>query len=182
MDAGGVPLVAGIQPVVGEPGDYYDARGKVLRLTHGVHGRATPVAVGIAAHEAGHAIQDASGYRGMALRNLVVPLVGLGSQVAWTLLLAGVLIGMMRLVGLAIALFSSMVVVLLLELPIELDASRRGREGLRSSGMIANEEDPIVADVLNAAAWIHIAGALTGVLWLFRDPFQLGRSHRARGD
>lgn len=161
MRAGGVTDV-GIEPAAGELSDYYDARGKVLRLSREVHAGRSMAAVAVAAHEAGHAIQHASGYPGLVLRNAVVPLAGLGSQVIWMLIAAGLLIGMFRLIVAAIVLFWLVLILQLLDLPVELDASRRARRLLLSSGLVAAEGEPAVARMLDAAAWAHVAATLTG--------------------
>jgi Zn-dependent membrane protease YugP len=165
MRAGGVSGV-GIEPVAGELSDHYDPRNKVLRLSPDVYAGRSLTAMGVAAHEAGHAIQDASGYPGLVARNVIVPLATLGSQVFWLLIAAGLLVGMFRLIILGIILFSMVVVFQLLNLPVEFDASRRGREVLLSAGLVSVEEERVVARVLNAAAWTYVAAALTGVLTL----------------
>jgi Zn-dependent membrane protease YugP len=165
MRAGGVTGV-GIEPVAGELSDHYDPRNKVLRLSPDVYAGRSLAAMGVAAHEAGHAIQDASGYPGLVARNVIVPLATLGSQVFWLLILAGLLVGMFRLIILGIILFSMVVVFQLLNLPVEFDASRRGREVLLSAGLVSVEEERLVGRVLNAAAWTYVAAALTGVLTL----------------
>ena len=165
MRAGGVTGV-GIEPVAGELSDHYDPRNKVLRLSPDVYAGRSLAAMGVAAHEAGHAIQDASGYPGLVARNVIVPLATLGSQVFWLLIAAGLLLGMFRLIILGIILFSMVVVFQLLNLPVEFDASRRGREILLSAGLVSVEEERVVARVLNAAAWTYVAAALTGVLTL----------------
>ena len=111
--------------------DHYDPRHKVLRLSHGVYAGRSLAAVGVAAHEAGHAIQDASRYPGLVVRNLIVPLASIGSTIFWLLIMAGLMLGMMRLVLLGIILFSLTVVFQLINLPVEFNASRRGRQILR---------------------------------------------------
>ena len=171
MKAGGVENVA-IEPVQGELSDHYDPAHKVLRLSPKVYGGRSLAAVGVAAHEAGHAIQDATHYPGLVVRNLIVPLASIGSTVCWLPVMAGLLIGMTKLVFLGIILFSLTVVFQLINLPVEFNASRRGREVLRSTGVISPEEDQVVGKVLNAAAWTYVAGALTGVLTLL---FYLGQ-------
>jgi uncharacterized protein len=165
MRGGGVTGV-GIEPVAGELSDHYDPKNKVLRLSPDVYAGRSLAAMGVAAHEAGHAIQDASGYPGLVARNVIVPLATLGSQVFWLLIAAGLLLGMFRLIILAIILFSLVVVIQLLNLPVEFDASRRGREVLLSAGLVSVEEERVVGRVLNAAAWTYVAAALTGVLTL----------------
>jgi uncharacterized protein len=171
MRAGGVSEVA-IEPVRGELSDHYDPAHKVLRLSPRVYGGRSLAAVGIAAHEAGHAIQDATHYPGLVVRNLIVPLASIGSTICWLPVMAGLLIGMTRLVFLGIILFSLTVVFQIVNLPVEFNASRRGREMLRRANVISSAEDQVVGKVLNAAAWTYVAGALTGVLTLL---FYLGQ-------
>jgi hypothetical protein len=137
-----------------------------LRLSRDVYEGRSLAAMGVAAHEAGHAIQDATGYPGLVARNSIVPVASLGSQVFWLLILAGMLLGMFRLIVLGIILFSLIVLFQVLNLPVEFDASRRARQILLSAGLVSIEEEPVVARVLNAAAWTYVAAALTGVLWL----------------
>jgi uncharacterized protein len=179
MKAGGVNNVA-IEPVEGELSDHYDPAHKVLRLSPKVYRTRSLAAVGIAAHEAGHAIQDAKHYPGLVVRNLIVPLASIGSTVCWLPVIAGLLIGVTKLVLLGIILFSATVVFQIINLPVELDASRRGRELLRSTGVIRPEEDEVVGRVLNAAAWTYVAGALTGVLTLLYYLGQYGMLKRQR--
>ena len=181
MKAGGVGHVA-IEPVRGELSDHYDPAHKVLRLSPKVYGGRSLSAVGIAAHEAGHAIQDATRYPGLVVRNLIVPLASIGSTVCWLPVMAGLLIGMTKLVFLGIILFSLTVFFQIMNLPVEFNASRRGREMLRSTGVIRPEEDQVVGKVLNAAAWTYVAGALTGVLTLFYYIEEYGSLRRRRHD
>jgi len=173
MRAGGVQQV-GIEPVEGELSDHYDPAHKVLRLSPKVYSGRSLSAVGIAAHEAGHAIQDATHYPGLVIRNLIVPLASVGSTVCWLPVMAGLLIGLTKLVYLGIILFSLSVVVQVVNLPVEFNASRRGRALLRSTGVIRAEEDQAVGKVLNAAAWTYVAGALTGILTLLYYLARLG--------
>ena len=177
MRAGGVGEIP-IEPVQGELSDHYDPARKILRLSPKVFAGRSLSAVGIAAHEAGHAIQDATHYPGLVLRNWIVPLASIGSTVCWLPVMAGLLIGMTRLVFLGIILFSLTIVFQIVNLPVEFNASRRGREMLRSTGVISAQEDKVVGKVLNAAAWTYVAGALTGVLTLL---FYLGQYGMLRG-
>jgi Zn-dependent membrane protease YugP len=181
MRAGGVTGV-GIEPVVGELSDHYDPRSKVLRLSRDVYAGRSLAAMGVAAHEAGHAIQDATGYPGLTVRNFIVPLASLGSQVFWLLIAAGMMLGMFRLIIVGIVLFSLVVFFQVLNLPVEFDASRRGRQILLSAGLVSVEEEQAVARVLNAAAWTYVAAALTGVLTLFAYLSQFGLLGRRRND
>jgi Zn-dependent membrane protease YugP len=165
MRAGGAPAVT-IEPVEGELSDHYDPRQKILRLSHGVYDSRSLAAVGIAAHEAGHAIQDATHYPGLVVRNLIVPMASLGSMFFWIPTVAGMFLGVMKLVMLGILLFSVTVVFQLVNLPVEFNASRRGRLLLVSTGLISSDEEEVVAQVLSAAALTYVASTLTSVLQL----------------
>jgi Zn-dependent membrane protease YugP len=181
MRAGGVSGVA-IEPVAGQLSDHYDPGHKVLRLSEGVYGSRSLAALGIAAHEAGHAIQDASHFPGLVVRNAIVPIAGLGSTVFWILILAGLFLGMFRLIIAGIILFSLTVVFQLINLPVEFDASRRAREMLLSTGLISSDEDYEVGRVLNAAAWTYVAATLTSVMTLLYYLFQFGLLGGHRSD
>jgi Zn-dependent membrane protease YugP len=173
MDAGGATGVK-IEPVAGELSDHYDPGGKVLRLSPGVYGSRSLAAVGIAAHEAGHAIQDAAHYPGLVMRNMIVPMASVGSMLFWIPVMAGLILNVMKLVTLGIILFSLTVVFQIVNLPVEFDASRRGRQILLTTGLINSDEDQVVVKVLNAAAWTYVAGTLTSVLTLLFYLFQFG--------
>jgi Zn-dependent membrane protease YugP len=173
MKAGGVSGVA-IEPVAGELSDHYDPRQKVLRLSQGVYAGRSLASVGVAAHEAGHAIQDASHYPGLVVRNFIVPMASIGSAFFWVPLLAGLALGIMKLVLLAVILFSLSVIFQLVNLPVEFNASRRGRQILQSTGIVRAEEDQVVGKVLNAAAWTYVAATLTGLLTLLYYLIRLG--------
>jgi uncharacterized protein len=173
MQAGGATAVA-IEPVAGELSDHYDPRGKVLRLSQGVYGSRSLSALGIAAHEAGHAIQDASHYPGLVVRNLIVPMASIGSMLFWIPVVAGLFLGLMKLVMLGIILFSLTVIFQLVNLPVEFNASRRGRQILQSTGLVSPDEDQVVGKVLNAAAWTYVAATLTSVMTLLFYLVQLG--------
>lgn len=169
-----------IEPVEGYLSDHYDPRHKVLRLSPGVYGERSLAALGIAAHEAGHALQDAHGYSPLAVRNLMVPLAGFGSSFSWIVIFVGFFMGSMNLIIGGIALFSAVVVFQLVNLPVEFDASRRAREHLMTTGLITAAEEPVVAKVLNAAAWTYVAATLSSILtllyFLFRSGLLGGRS------
>jgi len=160
------PSAIAIEPAAGELSDHYDAFRKVLRLSHRIHDGRSLAALGVAAHEAGHAIQEAAAYPGLVVRNLVVPLASIGSQLFWLLILAGLLLGIDRLILAGLVLFYAVLIFQLLNLPIELDASRRARQALMTTGMIEGAEEPITVEVLNAAAWTYVASTLTGVVGL----------------
>ncbi len=139
---------------------------KILRLSASNYQDSSLAAVGVAVHEAGHAIQDASHYPLLVVRNLIVPLAAIGSNVSFTALLAGVIFQSMTLVWVGILLFSTVVVFQLVNLPVEFDASRRAREQLKLTGLITPEEDQVVGRVLGAAAMTYVAATLTSILQL----------------
>jgi uncharacterized protein len=155
-----------IEPVAGQLTDHYDPTHKVLRLSQGVYEGTSLAALGIAAHEAGHAIQDAQHYHGLVVRNLIVPIAGIGSSVFWLFIVAGLLLNVFQLVLVGVALFSVNVVFQLVNLPVEFDASRRARQSLLAIGLVDPREDATVGHVLNAAAWTYVATTLTSVLSL----------------
>ena len=169
----GVADVA-IEPAQTFLGDHYDPRGKVLRLSPEVyHGRSL-ASLGIAAHEVGHAIQDASSYGPLVLRTGLVPVASIGSNLAVWLVIGGIMLGfVMRapVVGQTVAsvglgLFGAVVLFQLVNLPVEFNASRRAREILLSQGIVTDEEDRMVGQVLNAAAMTYVAATLTAILTL----------------
>jgi uncharacterized protein len=162
MQASGVSGVE-IERAEGELSNHYDEGGKILRLSAELHDGQSAWAAGVAAHEAGHAIQEAAGYWARFVRRGVAPLAAIGSTVCWLMVTAGLLIGMTRLVQAGIELFSAGVVLQAVNLPVEFDASRRGRKALASTMLVAPDEEAVVEQVVNAAAWTYVACALTGV-------------------
>jgi Zn-dependent membrane protease YugP len=181
MQSGGVGNVP-IEPVAGQLTDHYDPSQKVLRLSATNYQYNTLAAVGVAAHEAGHAIQDADHYPLLVVRNLIVPLAGIGSNLSFTALLAGVFLHWMPLVWLGILLFSLVVLFQVVNLPVEFDASRRAREQLLRTRLISPEEDQMVGKVLNAAAMTYVAGTLTSILQLLFFVIRAFGAGRRRDD
>jgi hypothetical protein len=167
---------AGITGVAIEPGtgiltDHYDPRHRVLRLRPDVYYGQSLAALGRAAHEAGHALQHATGYPLLGLRNALVPLASLGSHISWLLILAGgALVIVQSLWGkpvllLGSGIFSMTVLSQLLNLRVEFDASKRAGRLLVHAGMVTGLEDPVVQRVLQAAALTYVAAPLTA-LWM----------------
>jgi len=146
-------------------GDHYDPQRRVLRLSPEVYRGRSLAAVGIAAHEAGHALQQARAYAPLALRTAIVPLAAF-SQLAFPLLVIGLMLRMSLLINLGIILFLAVVVLQLVNLPVEYNASRRAREALLRLGIVGAHEDQGVRAVLNAAALTYVAAALGAVLQL----------------
>ncbi len=160
LSASGLAAIA-IEPAAGELCNHYDPYRKALRLSHRIYDGRSLAALGVAAHEAGHAIQEAAAYNGLVVRNVIVPLASIGSQLFWLLILAGLFLGMDRLVLAGVVLFLAVLALQLLNVPVELDASRRGRMALVATELIESAEEPIVVEVLNATAWTYVAATLT---------------------
>jgi uncharacterized protein len=172
-----------IAPVAGPLTDHYDPGQKVLRLSEGVYAGRSLAAVGVAAHEAGHAVQDASHYAPLVVRNLIVPVAGIGSSMAWIVMIAGLVLRYYDLIVLGLLLFSATVVLQLVNLPVEFDASRRARQALATTGLISPAEDATVGKVLNAAAWTYVAATLTSILTLLYYLYRFGLlGGRSRND
>ncbi len=173
LQTAGVPGVQ-IEPVQGFLSDHYVPGQRVLRLSPEVYAGRSLAALGIAAHEAGHALQDATRYPLLVLRNGLVPLASIGSSLSWIILMAGMVLASLNLILLGIAAFSLTVVFQLVNLPVEFDASRRARIALVEGGLITSEEDVVVRRVLNAAALTYVAATLTSILTLLYFLFQAG--------
>jgi hypothetical protein len=156
----------GIEQVRGQLSDHYDPRKKVLRLSEPVYGGRTAAAVGIAAHEAGHAIQDARKYAPLMIRNAAVPAAGFGSNFSFLLLFAGMIMQSSLLILVGIGMFACVVFFQLENLPVEFDASNRAKAELANMGICGPQEMTYVNRVLNAAAWTYVAATLHAVLVL----------------
>ena len=154
--------------------DHYDPRKKVLRLSQDVYNGRNLAAVGVAAHEAGHALQDAKGYAPLGIRNAIVPIASFGSNASWFLLMIGVVMQSFNLILFGIVLFSAAVLFQVVNLPVEFNASTRAKELLFSQGIIAQDERPVVSNVLGAAAMTYVAATVTAVLTLLYYLFRFG--------
>ncbi len=155
-----------IEPIDGMLSDHYDPTHKVLRLSSQVYGSNSIAALGVAAHEAGHAVQDATHYPLLVIRNAVVPIANIGSSASWVLIFAGMMLQITQLFILGVAAFSLTVFFQVVNLPVEFDASRRARNALMMTGMVHPQEDREVGRVLNAAAMTYVAGTITSILTL----------------
>lgn len=179
MRANGVDDVA-IEPTQGFLSDHYDPRSKTLRLSPSVYHESSLSALGVAAHEAGHALQDAKGYLPLVLRNALVPLASIGSGLSYVLLFAGLILQITGLMYIGIAFFAATVVFQLVNLPCEFNASSRAREQLRRLNLTSQQEDREVGSVLNAAALTYVAALVTSLLtllyFLLRSGLLGGRS------
>jgi uncharacterized protein len=155
-----------IEMVPGEMTDHYDPREKVLRLSSAVYESRTLAAVGIAAHESGHALQDAKHYAPLGIRNAVVPVAGFGTHFSILLFILGMLFSLPSLLWAGIILFSTAVFFQLVNLPVEFDASARAKRELVALGIVPEQSMPYVNNVLNAAALTYVAATLQAVMTL----------------
>ena len=160
-----------IEHVGGNLTDHYDPRTKVLRLSDSVYGQTSVAAVGVAAHECGHAIQHARGYAPLKLRSTLVPVANFGVKLAWPLIIFGLFIrgeSSTLLINAGIIAFLAAVVFQLVTLPVEFNASNRAIRMLADSGMMFGEEIKGAKKVLSAAALTYVASAATAILQLLR--------------
>lgn len=158
-----------IQHVSGKLTDHYDPRNKVLRLSDSVYGSASVAAVGVAAHECGHAIQHQKNYAPLTIRGALVPVANFGSTLAWPLIIIGLFFGAGSfLVNLGIIFFSAAVLFQLVTLPVEFNASRRAVRILGETGILGQEELGYTKKVLGAAALTYVASAAAAILQLLR--------------
>ena len=162
--ANGLSHVA-IEQVPGQLSDHYDPRHKVVRLSHAVYHGNSLAALGIAAHEVGHAIQDHKDYAPLVLRNLAVPMASIGSNGAMILMFLGLAISQLSfLLPVGIVLYGGVVVFQFINLPVEYNASSRAKAQLIELGLVSPEELPYVSKVLHAAALTYVAATLQAVL------------------
>ncbi len=164
-----------IEHVSGELTDHYDPRSNVIRLSDSVYNSATVAAVGVAAHEAGHAVQTAQNFLPNKLRGAILPAARLGSSLSWILITLGFLFsyGRSSSTGLyilyaGIILFSASVAFTIITLPVEFDASRRALRCFRETGVLQGEEYSGAKSVLSAAAMTYVASAITAIMQLLR--------------
>jgi len=162
-----------IEGVKSRLGDHYDPRKKVLRLSPEVAGTPSVAALGIVAHEVGHAVQDKSGYAYMRFRTSLVPAANLGSTLGYVFVILGFLLAAfgtafgITIVWIGVFLFSLAVIFSLVTLPVEYNASNRARQMLRSTGMVSTQEYDGASAVLSAAALTYVAATLQAVAQLF---------------
>lgn len=157
-----------VSAIQGSLTDHYDPSSKVLRLSEPVFNKTSVAAVGVAAHEMGHAIQDKIGYAPLVLRSILVPVANIGSSLGPTMAFAGLFFSISILINVGIILFSGAVLFYLITLPVEIDASRRALKILEGTQLLTNEELGGVRSVLTAAAFTYVASALTALASLIR--------------
>lgn len=165
LDSANLQDVA-IEQVPGHLSDHYDPRDKVLRLSPEVYSSRSLAAVGIAAHEAGHAIQDGVGYAPLVIRNAAVPAANFGGGASMVLLVLGMIMSFKPLLLAGIALFACVVFFQVVNLPVEFNASTRAKNQLVELGVIDGEGLVYVRKVLSAAALTYVAGTLQSVMTL----------------
>ena len=158
-----------IQRVSGKLTDHYDPRNKTLNLSDAVYASTSVAAVGVAAHECGHAIQHARGYAPLSFRSALVPVANIGSQLSWLFLILGIFFGGSHtLIMIGILMFSAAVLFQLVTLPVEFNASGRALKLLSETGILQKDEVSDTRKVLSAAALTYVAAAATAVLQLLR--------------
>lgn len=157
-----------VQLVQGKLTDHYDPANRVMRLSSDVYYGTSVASIGVAAHETGHAIQHQKNYAPLKIRNTIVPIANLGSNLSWILFILGFILGITGLVKTGIILFSTVVLFQLVTLPVEFDASSRAISMLEGTGTLYGEEVRGAKKVLSAAAMTYVAATLTAISQLLR--------------
>ncbi len=178
LDKSGLSSVA-IERTGGNLTDHYDPRTNVVRLSDSVYSSTSVASIGVAAHEAGHAVQHTTGYAPIRWRNAVLPVANLGSRLAVPAILIGVLMSFEPLVTAGIILFSALVLFQLVTLPVEFNASRRALTTLKNNNMLDETELADSKKVLSAAAMTYVAAALVSAMQLLRLVL-ISRNNRRR--
>ena len=170
-----------IRHVSGNLTDHYDPRNKTLNLSDSVYGSTSVAAVGVAAHECGHAIQHQKNYAPLTIRGALVPVANFGSTISWPLILIGLFFTSNTgplLINVGILCFSFAVIFQLVTLPVEVNASRRALKILGNTGILNSEELPMTRKVLKAAALTYVASAAAAILQLLRLVILFGGRNR----
>lgn len=157
-----------IEHIAGNLTDNYDPRSKVLHLSDSVYGSTSVAAVGVAAHECGHAIQHQQGYIPIKIRGAIVPVVNLGSKLSWPIIILGLILGSLNLLNFGIILFALTLVFQIVTLPVEFNASGRALRILDGSGMLYPDEMKGARRVLSAAAMTYVTAVVSTLLQLLR--------------
>lgn len=168
----------GVQAIAGDLTDNYNSGNKMLSLSQATAQSTSVAAIGVAAHECGHAVQDAKGYLPLRIRHAIVPVANIGSAVSIPLILIGVLLRGSFLINLGILAFSLAFIFQLVTLPVEFDASRRALRILADGGLLTEEEVPQARIVLFAAALTYVAAAVATLLQLLRLIILFGNNNR----
>ncbi len=157
-----------IYGISGNLTDHYDPRANVIRLSEGVYNGTSIASIGIACHEAGHAIQHAQGYAPIKIRNMILPVANFGSSAGAIIAILGYFLGYQPIVNIGIILFSAVVVFQLVTLPVEFNASNRAMKLITENGLLYEDEVPKARKVLTAAALTYVAALLVSVMSLLR--------------
>lgn len=157
-----------VSPINGRLTDHYDPKAGVIRLSSEVYGSSSIAAIGIAAHEAGHAVQHSVEYAPLTVRNAIIPITNFGSRLSFPLILVGIVMGAQPLVNLGIIAFSLVTLFQLVTLPVEFNASNRAIRTLDSHGILTDEELVGAKSVLSAAALTYVAALITSAAQLLR--------------
>jgi len=177
LDRNGLTNVR-IEHISGSLTDHYDPKANVIRLSDDVYGSATVAAVGVAAHEAGHAVQYAEGYYPIKIRNAIIPVTRFGSSLSTPLVILGLALSWDFLITAGILLFCAVVLFQAITLPVEFNASGRALKTLRSSHFLEDDEMKGARSVLTAAAMTYVAAMLSALLSLVRLLVISGRRRR----
>lgn len=162
--------VTGVQfaHIKGNLTDNYNPRTNIISLSSGVYDSCSVAAVGVAAHEAGHAVQYAKGYGPIRLRNAIIPVCNFGSQLAWPMLVIGLVLSASSLIALGVFLYALATLFQVITLPVEINASRRALRALESGGLLTQDEMPMARKTLTAAAMTYVAALATSLVQLLR--------------
>ncbi|MGN0526449.1 MAG: zinc metallopeptidase [Acutalibacteraceae bacterium] len=164
-----------IECINGKLSDHYDPTNNVIRLSEGVYGSSSIAAVGVACHEAGHAAQHAEGYVPIKIRNAILPVCNIGSNLSIPLLIIGLLFSFEPLVWIGIGFFAFTAIFQFATLPVEFNASRRALSVIESNGLLSYEEKDGAAKVLKAAAMTYVAALAVSIAQLLRLLLRFGR-------
>lgn len=179
LDANGLYSIR-IEPVSGELTDHYDPQAQVIRLSSSVYGSSSAAAVGVASHEAGHAVQHAVGYFPIKVRSAIIPVCRIGSSLAWPLILIGLLFSFPALAELGVIFFSLATIFQLVTLPCEFNASARAMQALRVDGRLNENDLSAASKTLRAAALTYVAALAVSLLNLLRVIAMVNNNNRRR--
>lgn len=181
LDQGGLHDVP-IEEVPGELSDHYDPRTNTVRLSSAVYRTRSLAAVGIAAHEVGHALQHSQHYAPLVMRNFAVPAAVVGPNLSMMLIIFGAMLRFPPMISIGLVIFSGVVAFQLINLPVEFDASARAKRLLSELNVVDSDGSAVVRNVLSAAAWTYVAGTLQAILTLAYLVLRFGGSGRSRND
>lgn len=179
LDANGLYNIR-IEQIAGELTDHYDPKAGVIRLSSGVYGSTSAAAIGVASHEAGHAVQHAVGYFPIKVRTAIIPICNIGSTLAWPLILLGIILSFPDLAMVGVAFFSLATVFQLVTLPCEFNASARAMEALRNDGRLNSSDLAAASKTLRAAALTYVAALAVSLLNLLRIIAMVNGNNRRR--